>query len=41
MLVVTVQLLPGEAESLRRSIATTRISNESDLTDMSTYRVTV
>jgi hypothetical protein len=30
----------GGAESLRRSIATTRISNESDLADMSTYRVT-
>jgi hypothetical protein len=30
----------GGAESLRRSIVTTRISNESDLADMSTYRVT-
>ena len=40
MLVVTVELLPGGAESLRRCIATTRMSNESDLADMSTYRVT-
>jgi hypothetical protein len=40
MLVVTVELLPGGAEFLRRSIATTRISNEGDLPDMSTYRVT-
>ena len=37
---MTVELLPGGAASLCRSIATTRISNESDLADMSTYRVT-
>jgi hypothetical protein len=40
MIVVNIELLPGGAESLRRSIASMRISNASDLADLSNYRVT-
>lgn len=40
MLVVNIELLPGGADSLRRSIATMRISNVTDLADLSTFRVT-
>jgi hypothetical protein len=40
MIVVNIELLPGGEESLRRSIATMRISNASDLADLSDYRVT-
>ncbi len=39
MLVVTIELAPGGAEMLKRTIATLRISNESDLADVSGYRV--
>jgi hypothetical protein len=39
MLVVTVEIYPGGAQSMRRSIATLRISNMSDLADLSDYRV--
>jgi hypothetical protein len=40
MIVVNIELLPGGAESLRRTIATMRVSNASDLADLSNYRVT-
>jgi hypothetical protein len=33
--------VPGGVEGMRRSIATMPISNESDLADISNYRVTV
>ena len=39
MLVVTVDLVPGGAEPLRRSIGTVQISNVSDLSDVSNYHL--
>jgi hypothetical protein len=39
MLVVTVDLVPGGAEPLRRSIGTLQISNVSDLADISSYHL--
>ena len=39
MLVVTVELVPSGFESMRRTIASMRISNASDLADVSDYRV--
>jgi hypothetical protein len=39
MLVVTVELMPSGFEPLRRTIASMRISNLSDLADVSDYRV--
>jgi hypothetical protein len=39
MLKVTVELVPSGFEPMRRSIALMHISNESDLADLSNYRV--
>ncbi len=39
MLVITVELLPAGYEPMRRSIATIQISNQSDLAEISDYRV--
>jgi hypothetical protein len=39
MLVVTVDLVPGGFVPLRRTIATMRIANVSDLADLSDYRI--
>lgn len=39
MLVVTVELVSGAFEPMRRTIASMRISNLSDLADVSDYRV--
>lgn len=39
MLRVTVELIPGGFEPMRRCIAMMRISNTSDLTDISDYLV--
>lgn len=39
MLRVTIELVPSGFDPLRRSIATVTISNESDLADLSDYRV--
>ena len=39
MLVVTIELVPAGYEPMRRSIATMHIANESDLADVSDYRV--
>jgi hypothetical protein len=39
MLVVTVELVPSGFEPMRRTIASMRISNLSDLADVSDYRV--
>jgi hypothetical protein len=39
MLVVNIELLPGGIETLRRPIATLRIANESQLADVSDYRI--
>lgn len=39
MLVVTVELFPGGFEPSRRTIATLRIANESQLSDVSDYEV--
>jgi hypothetical protein len=40
MLMITIGLLPGGFESLRRRVAAMSIVNESDLADVSDYRVT-
>ncbi|MHC2278084.1 hypothetical protein ACVI1J_004909 [Bradyrhizobium diazoefficiens] len=40
MLIVTIDLLPGGAGPLRRTLATVRIENLSDLAEISDYRVT-
>lgn len=39
MLAITVDLVPGGFEPLRRTIATMRIANISDLAETSDYRV--
>jgi hypothetical protein len=39
MIVVTVELVPSGFKPMRRAIATMRISNLSDLADVSDYRV--
>ncbi|OKO86816.1 hypothetical protein [Bradyrhizobium sp. AS23.2] len=39
MLVVTIDLVPGGFEPMRRTIASMRIANISDLADISDYRV--
>jgi hypothetical protein len=39
MLVVTIDLVPGGFEPMRRTIASMRIANISDLADISNYRV--
>jgi hypothetical protein len=39
MLVVTVELVPAGISPIRRTIASMRISNVSDLADVSDYRV--
>jgi hypothetical protein len=39
MLRLTVELVPGGSERRRRTIATMRISNASDLADLSDYRI--
>ena len=39
MLIVTIEIAPGGAEALRRTIASLRISNQSDLADVSDYRI--
>lgn len=39
MLAITVDLVPGGFEPLRRTIATMKIANVSDLTDHSNYTV--
>ena len=39
MLKITIELVPAGLEPLRRSIGTVNISNESDLADLSDYRV--
>jgi hypothetical protein len=39
MILVTIEIAPGGAETLRRTIATMRISNLSDLADVSDYRI--
>ncbi|MCK1365177.1 hypothetical protein [Bradyrhizobium sp. 62] len=39
MLVITVDLIPGGVEPLRRSIGTVQISNISDLADISSYHL--
>jgi hypothetical protein len=39
MLIVTVELVPSGFEAMRRTIASMRISNLSDLADVSDYQV--
>jgi hypothetical protein len=39
MIVVTIELLPGGRQHLRKSIATMHISNVSELADVSDYEV--
>jgi hypothetical protein len=39
MLQVTIELVPGGFSPLRRTIATMRVSNASNLADVSDYRV--
>jgi hypothetical protein len=39
MLVVTIDLVPGGFEPMRRTIASMRIANISDLAEVSDYRV--
>lgn len=39
MLRITIELVPSGFEPLCRTIATMRVSNESDLADVSDYRV--
>ena len=39
MIVVTIELLPGGSEHLRKPIATMHISNRSDLAEISDYAV--
>ena len=39
MLVVTIALVPGGFEPMRRTIGSIRISNESDLAEVSDYSV--
>jgi hypothetical protein len=41
MLTITIDLLPGGFAPLRRTIATMRIGNLSDLADCSDYRIEV
>jgi hypothetical protein len=39
VLIVTIDLLPGGAANMRRTVGTLRISNHSDLADVSDYGV--
>jgi hypothetical protein len=39
VLVVTIEIFPGGAQALRRTIATLRIANISYLADVSDYRI--
>ena len=39
MLRVTIELVPGGFEPMRRTIGSIRISNESDLAEVSDYRI--
>jgi len=39
MLVVTIEIFPGGSRALRRTIGTLHVGNESDLADVSNYRV--
>jgi hypothetical protein len=41
MLTITIDLAPGGFQPLRRTIATMRISNTTDLADVSDYRIEV
>jgi hypothetical protein len=41
MLLITIDLAPGGFAALKRTIATMRIANMSDLADCSTYRIEV
>lgn len=41
MLVITIDLVPGGYESRRRTVASMRIANLSNLADISDYAVTV
>ena len=41
MIIITVDLVPGGFQPMRRTIASMRISNASDLADLSDYRVDV
>lgn len=40
MLIITIELLPGGSESLRRPIASMCIANQTGLAEVSDYRVT-
>jgi hypothetical protein len=41
MLTITIDLVPGGFQPMRRTIATMRISNTTDLADVSDYRIEV
>jgi hypothetical protein len=41
MLTLTIELIPGGFQPRRRTIATMRISNTTDLADVSDYRIEV